>query len=107
VDLTQLTRGYTNNSPVYAILGFSNGSVSVLAGTTAHFVPSVATDSLGSFSFSVTGAAGDSMTNEVGIHISTTVAPPQVPVLGLRTDGAVVSPLNSLMSLAEKQNSER
>ena len=79
VDLTALTRGYTNNSPVYAILDHTNGNATVISGTTAHFVPSVSSDSLGSFTFSVTDASGYSMTNEVGVHITA----PSSPVLGL------------------------
>jgi hypothetical protein len=68
VELTQYTRGFTNNSPVYVVFGATNGTV-VLSGRTAQFTPTVSTNALGSFLFKVTDASGFSYTNAVGVYI--------------------------------------
>jgi hypothetical protein len=68
VDLTQYTRGFTNNSPTYAVFGATNGTVS-LSGGTAQFNSTISTNGLGSFMFKVTDASGFSYTNTVGVHI--------------------------------------
>lgn len=70
VDLTQFTRGFTNNSPVYAVSNPTNGIVVLLAGgTIARFTPAAGFYGLGGFQFSVTDASGFSSTNNVGIHV--------------------------------------
>jgi hypothetical protein len=79
VELTQYTRGFTNNSPVYSVFAATNGTVA-LSGSTAQFTPSVSTNALGSFMFKVTDASGFSYTNTVGVHILAT-APNTPPVL--------------------------
>jgi hypothetical protein len=84
VDLTALTRGFTNNSPVYAVFNSTNGAVALVGGRTARFTPSVATNSLGSFTFSVVDARGYTMTNSIGVHIISASAPPPPPILGIR-----------------------
>jgi len=68
VDLTQYTRGFTNQSPVYAVFNATNGTVG-LSGNTAQFVSTVSTNALGCFTFKVTDASGFSYTNTVGVHI--------------------------------------
>ncbi len=79
VELTRYTRGFTNNSPTYAVFGASNGTVA-LNGRTAQFTPTVSGNALGSFLFKVTDASGFSYTNTVGVHII--AAPPNTaPVL--------------------------
>jgi len=85
VDLTQLTCGFTNRNPMYAVFNATNGTVTLVAGKLARFVPGVSGDALGSFAFSVTDADGDSMTNTVGLRIISTTGPAvQPPVLGIR-----------------------
>jgi hypothetical protein len=69
VDLTALTRGFTNTSPVYSVFNPTNGTVTLVGGRTARFTPTVATNSLGSFVFAVVDAKGDTMTNSVGVRI--------------------------------------
>ena len=68
VELTQYTRGFTNNTPVYTVFSPTNGTVT-LSGRTALFTPTVSTNALGSFMFKVTDASGFSYTNTVGVHI--------------------------------------
>jgi hypothetical protein len=84
VDLTWLTRGFTNTSPVYTVFSPVNGIVTLVGGQTARFTPTTATNSLGSFMFSVVDARGDSMTNSVGIRIISATTPAQPPLLGIR-----------------------
>ena len=69
VDLTQFTRGFTNNSPTYVVSNPTNGTVTLLSGKIARFTPSANFYGLGSFQFKVTDASGFSMTNMVGVHV--------------------------------------
>jgi len=70
VDLTQFTRGFTNNSPVYAVSNPTNGTVSLLAGgKIARFTPTANFYGLGGFQFKVTDASLFSYTNTIAIHV--------------------------------------
>jgi len=70
VDLTPFTRGFTNNSPAYAVMNPTNGLVSLLGGgRIACFTPTASFYGLGSFQFKVTDASGFAYTNSIGIHI--------------------------------------
>jgi hypothetical protein len=70
VDLTQFTRGFTNNSPAYSVFNATNGSVILLnGGTVARFVPTPGFYGLGEFQFSVHDDDGAAMTNSIGVHI--------------------------------------
>jgi len=70
VDLTQFTRGFTNNSPTYAVSNPTNGAVSLLTGgNIARFTPTANFYGLGSFQFKVTDPSGFSYTNSVGVHV--------------------------------------
>ncbi|HMP83879.1 MAG TPA: T9SS C-terminal target domain-containing protein [Verrucomicrobiota bacterium] len=85
IDLTALTRGFTNNNPVYSVLTQSNGVVSLInAGRTARFTPMPVVDALGGFSFQVVDAHGYNMTRTVNLRIIADAAPAQPPVLGIR-----------------------
>jgi hypothetical protein len=87
IDLTSLTRGFTNNSPVYTVLTQTNGSVSLIGDNkTARFTPTVITNALGRFSFQVVDAQGDNMIRTVNLRI---MAPP-IPILGIRNDGGIL-----------------
>lgn len=90
IDLTQFTRGFTNNSPVYTVTAPNNGSITLLAGKTARFTSTVSTNALGSFTFCVTDAHGDGLTNTVGIRIMAAVSPAQPPTLGIRNSGGTL-----------------
>ena len=68
VDLTQFTRGFTNNMPNYAVSNSTNGVVS-RTGSIAHFTPTGNFYGLGSFQFSVTDSQGSSMTNTIGVRV--------------------------------------
>ena len=68
VELTQYTRGFTNNNPLYAVFGATNGTVS-LVGRTAQFSSTISTNGLGTFFLKVTDAAGFSYTNIVNVHL--------------------------------------
>lgn len=90
IDLTALTRGFTNNSPVYTVLTPTNGSVSLVNGSrTARFTPTVSTNALGSFRFSVVDAQGYNMTRTVNIRIIASTLP-SAPVLGIRNQGGAL-----------------
>ena len=88
VDLTQFTRGFTNNNPVYAVSGATNGTITLQAGKTARFTPAVG-NALGSFIFTVMDAQGDSLTNAVAVRIISS-ATAQLPVLAIRNQGGAL-----------------
>lgn len=74
VDLNKYTRGFTNNNPVYAVFGASNGTVN-LAGRTAQFQSTINTNGLGAFFFKVTDPAGFSCTNSINVHLFAATQP--------------------------------
>jgi hypothetical protein len=69
MELTQFTRGFTNNTPVYAVMNPTNGAVSLVNGKIARFSPTANFYGLGSFQFKVTDAQNVSLTNTVGVHV--------------------------------------
>lgn len=70
VDLTQFSRGFTNNSPVYTVFSPSNGVITLLTGgKIARFIPTANFYGLGSFQFKVTDGQGTSLTNTVGVNV--------------------------------------
>jgi hypothetical protein len=78
IDLSQLTRGFTNLSPVYALLGVTNGAAG-LSGRVVSFTNFIPTNQLGSFRFKVTDSQSFSYTNTVGIHLVPSNAPNSAP----------------------------
>ena len=91
IDLTQLTRGFTNNSPLYTVTAPTNGTVSLVGGgRTARFTSSVTSNALGSFMFRVIDAQGYNMTGAVGLRLIAVVAPAQPPLLGIRNQNGVL-----------------
>jgi hypothetical protein len=91
IDLTQFTRGFTNNSPAYAVFAPVNGTVSLAGGgRTARFTSSVATNGLGSFTFSVADQQGYSMTNTIGLRLMSAIVSVQPPVVGIRNQGGAL-----------------
>jgi hypothetical protein len=90
VDLTVLTRGFTNNSPVYTVLSQTNGNVFLVGGgKTARFTPIGSANALGGFSFSVVDANGYNMTRAVNLRIIG-AALPAAPILGIRNQGGLM-----------------
>jgi hypothetical protein len=86
IDLGALTRGYTNNRPVYVVLTQTNGHVSLVdGGMTARFTPTVLSNALGGFTFRVEDAQGCAMARRVNLRI---LAGP-VPVLDIRRQAGV------------------
>jgi hypothetical protein len=68
IDLLALSRGYAEK-PTYTFSSASGGTVTLVKGRHARFTPDGQENALGGFSFTVTDAAGDSMTRTVGIRI--------------------------------------
>ena len=69
-DLVPLTVTFTNLSPAYAFWNLTNGTVTLVSNRWARFLPATNFTGLGSFTFSVTGTNGASMTNSVGALVS-------------------------------------
>lgn len=70
INLAALTRGFTNNSPRYAVFTALNGTVVTNGnGRTARFTPGVSTNALAGFTFSVVDANGYNMTNTIGVRV--------------------------------------
>jgi hypothetical protein len=69
VDLTQFTRGFTNNTPTYAVSNPTNGTVTLVNGKIARFTPTANFFGLGSFQFKVTDASLFSYTNTISVHV--------------------------------------
>ncbi|HSC55482.1 MAG TPA: T9SS type A sorting domain-containing protein [Phnomibacter sp.] len=67
IDLKSYTRGF-EKSPVFNLTNIVNGTVTIVNDTIARFVP-VATGKA-SFNFTVTDAAGSSMTRSIGLFVS-------------------------------------
>ncbi|MCX8091278.1 MAG: T9SS C-terminal target domain-containing protein [Verrucomicrobiae bacterium] len=87
IDLTQFTRGFTNNSPVYAVFAATHGTVALVSnGRVARFTSTATTNALGSFTFSVVDADGDGLTNTVGLRLVASAA----PRLGMRRDSGAL-----------------
>lgn len=85
IDLTQFTRGFTNNSPVYFVSLPVNGTVTLVGNNRiARFTSSVSTNALGSFRFAVVDAQGYNLTNTMNLRLITAAPPAQTPVLGIR-----------------------
>lgn len=75
IDLWPYTLGFTNDNPVYALFNATNGSVILINAHYAYFVPTPGFTGLASFTFSVTGGDGSTMTNTMGLLVSITYVP--------------------------------
>jgi hypothetical protein len=69
IDLHALSLGYLKTRPTYTFAKPVNGTVTLVGGRHARFIPSTAAPALGGFTYTVTDSAGDSMTRTVGIRI--------------------------------------
>ena len=72
VDLTQYTAGFAA-SAIYTVSGGSNGVVSLVSGSTAHFVPTANFAGVGSFNFTVND--GVAQTNKISVLVTPVSAP--------------------------------
>ena len=70
VDLWTLTRGFTNRSPVFSLLGLTNCSGSLVAGHFARITPHTNFSGLSAFSFSLVDADGSTFTQTVNLAFS-------------------------------------
>ncbi|TAL04783.1 MAG: hypothetical protein EPO07_04740, partial [Verrucomicrobia bacterium] len=70
LDLWPYTTGFTNDTPVYAVSGAVNGSVTISNSHFAVFTPTATFIGMGSFQFTVNSADGSSYTNTVSVAIS-------------------------------------
>ena len=103
VDLTSLSRGFTNDVPVYTVFNATNGTVTLTGGKTAHFVAG-STNQLGSFTFSVRDAHGYKMTNTVGVHVVAGVSAPPAPTSLFAVAGNAQAILTWVQSTGGKHN---
>ena len=70
IDLAVLTRGYAD-APVFTFGAVTGGSVALLGdGKTARFTSLASFEGLAEFTFTVTDAAGSTMTRTVGIRVT-------------------------------------
>lgn len=91
IDLTQFTRGFTNNSPIYTVAQPTNGTVTLVGNNrTARFTSAASTNAIGRFTFSVVDAQGYNMTNTIGLRLISAIVPAQPPVLGIQNQSGVL-----------------
>jgi autotransporter-associated beta strand protein len=79
VELRQFTRGFTNNSPLYSVTGATNGSVTLLSGHIARFVPTAGFIGPAGFQFSVLDGDGSTLTRPMNLFF-TPLAQPFNPI---------------------------
>lgn len=88
VDLSVLTRGFTNRNPVFWVFEPLNGTVSVVDRTRARFLSSVSTNALGRFHFSVLDADGHAWTNVIHLRLIAMPRPSEPPRLAISREAA-------------------
>ncbi|MBI3879268.1 MAG: T9SS C-terminal target domain-containing protein [Verrucomicrobia bacterium] len=92
VELARLTTGYTD-APAFAVTNATNGTVLLLAdGHTARFTPPTNFTGLAGYNFTVTDAAGDSMTQTIRLAVLPTNS------TDLRLATATLSPTNRVLT---------
>lgn len=79
MDLRQFTRGFTNFTAVYSVANPTNGTVSLLNGCYARFVPTAGFIGQAGFQFTVTDAAGSTLSRQMKLFF-TPLAPAFNPV---------------------------
>ncbi len=85
VDLRQFTRGFTSNSPAYSLAAATNGTVTLVNGWIARFVPTPGFIGPAGFQFTVLDGDGSTLTRPMNLFF-TPLAQPFTPVW--RGDGA-------------------
>ena len=70
VELRQFTRGFTNNSPVYSLANATNGTVTLLNGHVARFVPTVNWNGPAGFQFTVTNGDGSALARPMNLFFT-------------------------------------
>jgi hypothetical protein len=70
-DLSSCAAGFSNVSPIYAVSGGQNGTVTLAADKhTAQFQPTAGFHGLGSFAFTVTGSEGTAYSGQVSVLVT-------------------------------------
>ncbi len=92
VDLKQYAAGFSTGT-IYTVNGASNGVVSLINGSTAHFVPTANFTGLGSFKF--TANNGVTLTNSISVLMTPATAPQDLTWQGDGT-GNIWDSTNSL-----------
>ena len=85
VDLRQFTRGFTNSSPAYSVSNAANGTVTLLDGHIARFLPDTNFIGQAGFQWTVVDAQGSTLTRPMNLFF-TPLAPAFNPIW--RGDGA-------------------
>jgi len=70
VDLRQFTRGFANSSPVYSVTAATNGTVALLDGCIAQFVPTPAYIGPVGFQWTVLDADGSTVTRPMNLFFT-------------------------------------
>ena len=70
VELRQFTRGFTNSTPVYSLANATNGTVTLLNGHIAQFVPTAGFSGPAGFQFTVTDADGSTFTRPMNLFLT-------------------------------------
>ncbi len=75
VDLRQFTRGFTNSNPVYSVNNASNGTVTLLDGHIARFVPDAGYIGLAGFQWTVLDADGSALSRPMNLFFTPLAQP--------------------------------
>jgi autotransporter-associated beta strand protein len=70
VDLRQFTAGFLNSSPVYSVTGTTNGTVSLINGCFAWFVPTANYIGTAGFQFTVVDSQGSTLTRPMNLFFT-------------------------------------
>ncbi len=70
VELRQFTRGFTNGSPVYSLANATNGTVTLVNGHVARFVPAANWNGPAGFQFTVTNNDGSTLTRPMNLFFT-------------------------------------
>ena len=70
MDLRQFTRGFTNTSPVYSLTNATNGTVTLVNGRLAQFVPNAGFTGPAGFQFTVVDADGSTFTRPMNLFFT-------------------------------------
>ena len=73
VDLRQFTRGFLNSTPVYSVTGATNGTVTLLDGHVAQFVPNTSYVGPAGFQWTVLDADGSTISRPMNLFFTPSV----------------------------------
>jgi autotransporter-associated beta strand protein len=81
IDLRPYTLGFTNGA-TYSVFNFTNCTATITNGHFAHFMPTISSSGLASFSFKVVDSAGSTVTNTMGLLVSVVYIPQNLVWVG-------------------------